>query len=506
MRDPTRHCEAQMFFTFWAVVSVLVAFAGARVTAQGPHSEITQAPPSPDTGATTPDAAYPNIVIFLIDTQRADRLGTYGYERRPTSPRMDALGREGVVFEQAYSPAPWTLPTVASLMTSTFPCEHRTLNDNDRLGESFDTLTSRLKRLGYTTLALYSNPYAGPKFGVARDYDEIKHSRHNDGPKVGPVLDRHPQTPFFLYIHNGEPHNPYEAPMHTDGFPDVSQQIRTEIKTHAWAYRRLTRADFITSRSIGTTDNSDEQQREIVQLNALWNEYNELYDAAVRQADDYVGSVIDLLKERGVWDDTLFILLADHGEELSEHGGWLHDQSVYEELTRVPLIIHFPNEKYAGRRMQSVVSLVDVLPTILDYLREPSNTHEMRGVSLLPLLQGEIPDGAVDFVVPSMRLNNKKYFRPWKESRGDVNIVVRRGNWKGIWNVETKSLELYDLAEDPWEQDEISEENSQLALAMRVFARLWYLDNKRDPAERLQRPDEPDAETLRNLRSLGYVD
>ncbi len=452
------------------------------------------------------DSQYPNVVIFLIDTQRADRLGTYGYDRRPTSPRIDALGREGVVFEQAYSPAPWTLPTVASLMTSVFPCEHRTLNDRDRLSESFDTLTSKLKRLGYTTLNLYSNPYAGPRFGVARDYDEIKHSRHNDGPKVAKVLDRHPQTPFFLYIHNGEPHNPYEAPEHTDGFPDISQEIRKQVKNHSWAYRRLTRADFIKKRPIGTTDNTAEQQEEMAKLNALYDEYNELYDAAVRQADTYVGSVIDLLEQRGLWDNTLFILLADHGEELNEHGGWLHDQSAYQELTHVPLIIRFPHEQYAGRRVKSVVSLVDVLPTIFECLQEPSFAHGARGNSLLPLIRGDEPDDVDDFVVPSIRMNTKKHYRPWKESRGDINVVVRRGNWKGIWNVEPKIFELYHLSEDPWEQSEVSAENPELALAMRVFAKLWYINNKRDATERVTETDEPDEETMENLRSLGYVD
>jgi arylsulfatase A-like enzyme len=457
-------------------------------------------------GAAELRSDYPNIVIFLIDAQRADRLGTYGYTRRPTSPRLDALGQEGVVFEEACSAAPWTLPSVASLMTSTFPCEHQTLNDRDRLGESFDTLTSRLKRLGYTILGLYSNPYAGPKFGVARDYDEMSQSKHNDGPKVAKVLDRHPHTPFFLYVHNGEPHNPYEAPMHTDGFSDVSREIRTRVKDHSWAYRRLTRADFMAKQLLGATDNTSEQDEEIAELNTLWVEYNELYDTAVRQADGYVASVIDLLVDRGLWDNTLFIVLADHGEEMSEHGGWLHDQSAYQELMHVPLIMRFPRGEYGGQRVRPVVSLVDVLPTIFEYLGESDLAEDARGESLLPLIRGEVSDDADEFVVPSIRINTKKYYKPWKESRGDINVVVRRGDWKGIWNVETRVFELYDLGADPWEQEEISARNPEVALAMRVFAKLWYLGNKREAAERLQTVGEPDAETLGQLRSLGYVD
>jgi arylsulfatase A-like enzyme len=256
----------------------------------------------------------------------------------------------------------------------------------------------------------------------------------------------------------------------------------------------------------GTTDNTAEQDGHMAALNALLDDYNELYDASVRLADTNLGSVVDALQDAGLWENTLFIVVSDHGEEMNDHGGWLHDQSVYQELMHVPLIIRFPHGQYAGRRVKSVVSLVDVLPTIFDYLNKPDSARGARGRSLMPLIRAEGAKAVDDFLVPAMRINTKKYYRPWKVSRGDINIVVRKGRWKGIWNVEPKTFELYDLASDPLERHEVSAANPELALAMQVFARVWYKEQAEYGTALPQDTGELDEETLQNLRSLGYVD
>lgn len=493
---------------YWIGAGVAASPAAASEAPAGAPLQRAGQPGAAHGGSHTSDASASqvNIVIFLIDTLRADRLGVYGYQR-PTSPRIDALAGEAVVFEQAYAPAPWTLPTVVSLMTSRFPVEHRTLNDQHVLNDALEPLAQRLKRLGYTTLGLYANAYAGADYGLERGFDALKFSLRNGDRHVAALLDEHPGRPFFLYVHNTEPHTPHAfAPPHTDGFRDVPEQRRLEIQTHYVKYRRQTRVDFHKGRPRGTTDNTRAQQRELAALTAMKEDYSELYDAAVRLADTLLGSVVDLLKERGLWDDTLFIVLSDHGEEMNEHGGWLHDQSVYEELMHVPLVMHLPRGQHAGRRVPTVVSLVDVLPTIFDCLGAPQLAQDARGRSLLPLLDGQSPPDADDFCVPGMRLNRKKYYKPWKESRGDINIVVRRGPWKGIWNVEPQTLELYHLESDPGEQQDVSAANPELALAMRKFAQLWY-EECESRALKPQRQKKPlDERTLENLRSLGYID
>lgn len=488
------------------LVGILLVIAGAAspLRAQSPTSAGSE-PPPPRTAQ--PKRVRPNIVIFLIDALRADHLGVYGYDRRPTSPRIDALAREAVVFEQAYAPTPWTLPTVVSLMTSTFPVEHGTLHNRQRMSKSLMPLAERLRRFRYATFGLIANTFAGQDHGLERGYDVLQESPRNNGRKVGRILDTYPAEPFFLYVHNIEPHTPYHfAPTHAEGFRDVSGKTRRAIAKHYTMYRSLGRTDFHNRRPIGTTDNTRKQDRHLAALTRMREDYTELYDASVRLADTRLGSVVDLLQERGLWENTLFILVSDHGEEFGEHGGWLHDQAVYEEQLRVPLIIHFPRGQYAGRRVSAVVSLVDILPTIFGYLQKPNAAGRARGRNLMPLIRGNEAVAADEFVVPAMRINARKYYRPWKESRGDINVVIRKGDWKGIWNVEPNTLELYDLSSDPGEQHDVSVTNPELALTMQAFARLWYEDCGQHAATPPENADEPDAETLRNLRLLGYVD
>ena len=449
----------------------------------------------------------PNVVLFLIDTLRADRLGVYGYDRRPTSPNIDTLARRSVVFEHANAPAPWTLPTLVSLATSTFPCEHRTLDNRQQLSPNLDPLAARFKKIGYTTLGSYANAFAGPEYGLARGFDLLRASPATDGEQVARLLDRAADRPFYLYVHNIEPHTPFEfAPPHTDGFRDISRITRSKIASRYKLYRQSTRVDFAESRPLGTTDNSSAQYRHLAALTALREDYSELYDAAVHAADARVGSVIDELKRRGLWENTLFMLLADHGEEFGEHGGWLHDQSVYQELVHVPLLIHLPDESYAGHRVGEVVSLVDVLPSIFDYLNRPELAEPARGRSLLPLIRGETIGNADQLIVSSMRWNTKKYYRPWKEIRGDINVVVRRGRWKGIWNLEPDNFELYDLTNDPRERHNQVAIQTDLSGEMRRFARDWFETCGASAVSSPDKTNAPDEATLENLRKLGYID
>ena len=157
------------------------------------------------------DAARVNVVVFVIDTLRADRLGVYGHSR-PTSPSIDALGADGVVFDHAYAPAPWTLPSVASLMTSTFPCEHGLIVDGDRIGGEVALLAQRMRAAKYATASFHANPYAGRMTGLERGFETSELRGNTGAVRVEEWLDGIQDAPFFLYIHNMEPHDPYRAP------------------------------------------------------------------------------------------------------------------------------------------------------------------------------------------------------------------------------------------------------------------------------------------------------
>ncbi len=449
----------------------------------------------------------PNVVIFLIDTLRADRLGGYGYPVA-TSPNIDALAREGVLFRQAHGAAPWTLPSIVSLLTSTFPCEHRILADGQKLSSKQEPLAERLKRIGYRTAAFYANPYAGKISGLRRGYDSSRQRQQTGGLIVWQWLETEDPRNFFLYIHNGEPHNPYlKRQQWMRIFGGVSKAVSRSLGLETRQLRRLTRWDFRNRVPIGTTDNSKAQRRLIGNLDRRRGDYSILYDGSVRLADSRVGEVLDVLRQRGILDETLFILLSDHGEEFGEHGGWLHDQSVYEELIRVPMVLRFPGRQFAGRIVGEPVSLVDVLPTIADFLRRPRIASAARGRSLMPLIRGEASEASAGSGILAMRLNKKKYYRPFKESRGDKNVLVRHGQWKGIWNAEVGTLELYDLRRDPGETDDRAAENKALSDSMKKKAASW-LTTCESPWEEtvpLVAP-ELDKESEAALRALGYID
>jgi arylsulfatase A-like enzyme len=451
--------------------------------------------------------ATPNVVIFLIDTLRADRVGAYGYDR-PTTPHLDALAAVGVVFEQCNAPAPWTLPSVVSLLTSTFPCEHGVLVDGQRVGESHRPLAARLKEVGFATASFYANAYAGPMSGLDRGCDVAQGMRYVDGQAIDQWFEGRPGSPFYLYVHNIEPHNPYMAPDRlVSHFGSVSAETRQLVMQRYLDYRKLTRHDYSAKLPVGTTDNTAEQAEAMRLLDELKDEIEVMYDAVVRHADERVGSVIEVLRRRRVWDNTLLVVTADHGEELADHGGWQHDQSVYEELVRVPLIVRFPGDRFAGRRVQGVVSQVDLTPTILDAVGRPELASGCRGTSLLPLLDGGAQRDFDDLAITALRINRKKYYRPYKETRGDFNVVIREGGFKGIWNVETQTFELYDLAVDPLEQVDLAEGSGDRTASMQRFARAW-LDACTGPeaGQTPVHPEELDEESLENLRSLGYVE
>lgn len=469
---------------------------------------------SPSSTATAQPKRNVNVVIFLIDTLRADHVSAYGYGK-PTSPTLDALARDGVRFSHAQAPAPWTCPSVPSLMTSTFLCEHRITSELKTLSPDIKTMAERFKQIDYHTASFYVNIFAGPTTGMDRGFEICRENPNGRFYIDGGVIDQwaaeKPDGPFFLYVHNIEPHNPFNAPDRLTLMFGDSTTVRARIAIGQLIsrYRPMLRPDWVGSRGLvrplGTTNYEPQLSRIVAQLNRLRPHYYALYDAVVRQADERVASVIGSLKQMGVWDDTLFIVLSDHGEEIGERGDFLHSQSVYAELTNVPLIIKFPKNQYAGRVVDDVVTLVDVLPTIFDYLGRPEQIGATRGRSLMPLIRGEHSPAAEPFRLTTVRMNEKKYRKRWGELRGNINIAVetRDGRWKGIWNVEKDTFELYDHASDPTERFNLCESQPELAETMYHFARDAYETCNSDSPGSGHHGLTP--EELDRLKSLGYA-
>ncbi|MYC09996.1 MAG: sulfatase, partial [Holophagales bacterium] len=305
-------------------------------------------------GAGLPDATSeprrPNIVLYVVDTVRADRLGAYGYEK-PTSPRLDAFAAGAVLFENAYAQSSWTRPAVASLFTGLLPPAHRTVGRRSVLPEDAVTLAEILAANGYEGMGLVRNPNVSRAFGFAQGFTRF---RSEDRERDETMLDRvrlwlderqHADGPFFLFLHAIDPHGPYDpAPEFEEMFEagGAPAQYRT--------VRYLLRL------------NRGEVEPEPGTAEAL----SRLYDAEVAQNDDAFGELLDELLVRGLDEDTAVIYVSDHGEEFAEHGRWEHGLSLYEEVLRVPLVMRLPG--VPPRRVAEPAQHVDVLPTLLGYV------------------------------------------------------------------------------------------------------------------------------------------
>lgn len=451
-----------------------------------------------------------SVIVYLIDTLRADHMSLYGHDK-PTTPAIDALAAESVVFENAHAPAPWTLPSVPSIMTSTFPCEHGVIVDGHKIPLELPTLPDLLRHVGYRTVQYYANGYAGPNAGLNRCFDvstraPIVHPRHIEQF----IAEQPADTPFFLYLHTVEPHQPTKAPTAlVNLFGGVKDNTRRRIAGLLGRYRSLVRANWAENRELDAKDNSVQQDEVLEVLGRQVDQLRVLYNAAVRLGDQRFEETIQALRKGGVFDDSIFILIADHGEEMAEHGAYLHSQSVYQELAHVPLVIRFPKGEFGGQRIDESVTLIDLLPTLCDYLGRADLGGAARGESLMPLIRGERAADHERIRVVTVRINTKRYYKPWAETRGNVNLAMRKGAWKGIYNVELGNIELYDLKSDPREQKNLADDPAHRALAADFLAhgKAFYAecDARRHDAGK-EGLEGFDPQQLRDLAALGYID
>jgi arylsulfatase A-like enzyme len=397
----------------------------------------------------------PNVVLVLVDTLRADRLGTYGARRR-TSPNLDALlARRGVVVEQAYAQAPWTLPSMMGLLAGRWP--GRLLDpaqSSFALPTGAPTLPTELRRLGYETAAFIGNPtlHAGNGFarGFATFYSppmtpqafEQQSAEHLTG-LARRWLAANRQRPFFLYVHYVDPHDPYDNADLAGGRSVFDPEYRGEV-SGSWVHG-------IYLGKVALPDPA-----------ADVNHLRALYDSEIRYFDRHLAELLRGF-DRDTLANTLFVFTSDHGEELYDHRGWKHGRTLYEEQLRVPLVLRWDRGLPSGARVPGPVRLLDVAPTLVAAAGgTPPATWD--GHDLLPALRGErpLPPGGPLFA---------QHF-----ADGPTRAAVRAGRWKLVafdrhapfvppneherllWEQERRRLrrlELYDLAADPGERRDL---------------------------------------------------
>ena len=323
-----------------------------------------------------------NLIIVLVDTTRADRLGYHGYVR-PTSPRLDALARSSVAFVNHYSHSSRTGPSVASIFTGLHPRSHGVVNPlthwdaKGTLGPDQTTLAELLTARGYRCSGFVSNVNVSPRFGFAQGFEfyDIFHDPQGRSLKGSTVSLRLNETksPFFLYLHYMQPHSSYEAPApYATMFTEES-------------YDRPITGDHIQLDAIvgGKVLPTDADRRHL----------GALYDQEIRYFDDLLGELLDYFGEAGLLEESILVFIADHGEEIFDHGSVLHGYTLYEEQLRVPLLIRDPR-RLEPRRVEAVSRHVDLLPTLLELLGVPPELA-LQGASLVPLIDGAAePDEA----------------------------------------------------------------------------------------------------------------
>lgn len=482
-------------------VLILVYLASLVAACSDKDSTATKVAPAKAPTATP-------VFIYVIDTLRADRLSIYGYDRAIT-PNFEALARESVVFDQAYSAAPWTLPSIASLVTSKWPCEHDVNHSRQRLHPKHLTLAERLRGIGYRTGAFFNNPFAGQLGALDRGYEQAVLAGTAGTPDVlnsaRKFLDASAGQPFFAYLHTTEPHQPFYTPYeYSKPFGHFPVEEKEGYFNAYNRYRSLRFVDYSANKPLGTTDNTSEQNDVRKELERMLPFVNSLYDASVHWADGNLGLFITDLKKRGLWDQSVVIVLSDHGEEFNDHGDWYHDQSVYEELIRVPLLIHMPGGRNGGQRVGNRVSLIDIAPTILALLGRGELCDGCRGKSIVPLLEGLELDRDSGTEPLAVRINASGYYRPVRELRGDVNVAMRRGDAKAIWNEDPQRTELYDLSLDATERNDLGGTDAVTTAELTGEAINW-LQTCREAALGAEEIPALDERTRERLRAIGYL-
>ncbi len=440
-------------------------------------------------------ADRPSVILVVVDTLRADRVGVYGNARGLT-PFLDGLARRGVVFRNAYAASSWTCPSVASLFTSRYPSQHHVTTYRSKLPDAEQTLAEDLAARGYVTLGLSANLRLaealgwGQGFATWRVYPEVTKLPANRLRREGlHALDRAwpagSAAPFFLYLQYMDPHPPYDPPS---------------------PYRQR------FGERAGEGTDPAEANRKVVDP-FRWNELSaadvrllaSLYDGEVAYLDHELARLFAALDRRGVLRDAIVVVTADHGEEFKEHELMGHGFGLYNQELRVPLIVAGRGVP-AGRVVDDDVSLVDVAPTILALAGLPRNAR-FEGRSLVPLFSA---DGPTTDVIAELAPANPAFDARHQSAaivRGTQKLMVLAPNWAAVLG----PVALYDLASDPGEVHAVLPLSLPDSPARARGQALW--DALRREEDRLARhnvtqPEERplDAEQRERLRALGYVE
>jgi len=466
-----------------------------------------------DRGPAADAGGRPNFILVVVDALRADHLGTYGYARA-TSPAIDALAQRGVRFDDVVAPSSWTLPSMSSILTSTYPGQHGAVEKGSRLPADLAKLPALLRASGYRTAAFTTNPWLKRPFGFDDGFEEyfdldrlsledrllgvrlknlvlrrLKFIRLD--PELVPVasevtrraedwLRHRPAGPFFLYVHYMDVHAPYLpipkyrgrfCPGHRFDLPDRF----LESRFRAGSYK----------------DNPE-----------VLAHVEELYDEDLLATDESIGVLLETVSRIGLEGNTTIVFAADHGEEFYEHGETTHGHNLHRETVHVPLLIASPDRRAVppGHLSQRVSSL-DIFPTILE-MAGVDRPKAIEGRSLVPMMRGVDDEGEGGARVIGSQLVVDG--RAWSALYVGNDKIIRVRPPADDPAARSVTM-LYRTDEDPGERHDLSasdpETVARLAGSLEALEKVWGIAGRggKRPGEKV------DRETLEQLKALGYI-
>jgi arylsulfatase A-like enzyme len=442
-----------------------------------------------------PGQRRPNILLYLVDTLRYDGLHCDGSAQAST-PAFDALARDGVRFSDCVAQSSWTKAATASILTSLLPHHHQAEDFPDRLSPRLSTLASILKSVGYETHAVVTNPMVFREFGFGHGFDTFceipKANSSKVDVKILPWLEKRKpmdKKSFFLYLHVLDPHTPYTPParFHPRGISRRSFGAKDTML--------LIRDALASESQFGPTPALK------ASVEHRLEEARALYRGEVSATDSAFGHLVEALKRQGLYDNTVIVVVSDHGEQFLEHGLMNHMNSLYQELVHIPLIIKFANQRHSGSIENSPWQQIDIAPTLL----------ATAGVAIPSSLEGvtwrsqfsnqEKPRPA--FFSLNVGDQSERYGQGSELRRSDAD-GVRLGRWVLIQTQSTvarrtQPWELYDLATDPGEQHNLA------YLRPEIRARMWALLQPKTLRGATRTSGVESARVNDALRSLQYL-
>ena len=420
-----------------------------------------------------------DIVLITIDTLRVDHLSCYGYKRK-TSPNIDKIANEGIRFTRTTATAPWTPPSMASIMTSLYPMSHGVNNgvfrdgeayNQEYLSDTFTTLAEVLKENGYTTFGAAANAHMSEDLGFAQGFDYYYCKWFDNASELNKVVfswknKMQNSEKVFLWLHYIDPHDPYSAKLPWidyysskpwRGKQNLSETLIEELKGLIPLFKKRSKARRY--------------------LKAL-------YDSEVSFVDYHMGLLLDNL---GLKNDPLIIITSDHGEEFLEHGSLGHAHTLYQELVHVPFIIKLPDpyNEYAGKTINMPTSILDIMPTILGFLKIP------------------LPDGLMGKSLFDKYRQISIPERKYLFSERVVSKTILKKDWKYIYHYCTKEEQLYNIKKDRRETQNLIRNETLIAKELNKELLSWVSAVQKAPSS--QKNVYLSREREKQLMAMGYI-